>query len=89
LVTDAPIYSAFLLMLKTIIMKAKTNDFFYIEELNTYVKLSAIESFKLESPIKTYGDSLTKCCIITNKSIYWCDKSIYHQLSNIFNTYNI
>ena len=76
-------------MLKITNMKAKTNDFFYIEELNTYVKLSAIESFKLELPIKASNDMQTKCCIITSKSIYWCDKSVYHELQNIFNTYSI
>lgn len=76
-------------MLKIINMKAKTDEFYYIEELKTYVKLSSIESFKLEKPFKSLDDSHLQCCIITNKSIYWCNQSIYHELSNIFNTYNV
>ena len=54
-------------------MKAK-NEFYYIEELKTYVKISSIESFKLEKPLKSLEDTFLKCCIISGKSIYWCDK---------------
>jgi hypothetical protein len=71
------------LMLKIINMKAKTDEFYYIEELKTYVKLSSIESFKLEKPIKTMNDSFLQCCIITNKSIYWCNRNVYSELQTI------
>ena len=77
------IYRAFLcLMLKKNKMKAK-KEFYYIEELKTYVKISSIESFKLEKPLKSLEDTFLKCCIITNKSIYWCNKNVYYELQNI------
>ena len=63
-------------------MKAK-KEFYYIEELKTYVKLSSIESFKLDNPLKSMDDLYLKCCIISNKSIYWCNKEIYYDLKNI------
>ena len=73
----------FLLMLKTIKMKAE-NEFYYIEELKTYVKISSIESFKLEKPLKSLEDTFLKCCIISGKSIYWCERKHFYFLQTLF-----
>ncbi len=60
-------------------MKAK---FYFIDELKVYVRLSSITSFKLEKPLKQMGDEHLKCCIIADKSIYWCDAKHFHSLKN-------
>ena len=53
-------------------MKAK-QKFYHIDELNVYVRLDSITSFKLEKPAKGWSDDYLKCCVIADKSIYWCD----------------
>lgn len=63
-------------------MKAK-NEFYYIEELKTYVKLSEITSFKLHKEMDSLPDSHYKCCIIVGKSIYWCNQSNFTNLKTI------
>jgi len=64
-------------------MKAK-KEFYYIEELKTYVKISSIESFKLEKPLKSLEDTFFKCCIISGKSIYWCERKHFDLLQILF-----
>jgi hypothetical protein len=63
-------------------MKAK-KEFYYIGELKTYVKLSSIESFKLEKPMKSFDDSHFKCCIVSGKSIYWCNPEHFINLETL------
>jgi len=63
-------------------MKAK-NEFYYIEELKTYVKLSEITSFKLHKEMKNLPDSFYQCCIVVGKSVYWCNQLHFTNLKTI------
>lgn len=63
-------------------MKA-SQEFYYVEELKLYVKLSSVTSFQLDKPLKSLPSSHEKCCLIVGKSVFWCDAIHYNNLKYI------
>lgn len=56
-------------------------SFFLIEDLNVYINLYYLTSFKLEAPLKGFKE---KCCIVVGPStIYWCDAENFNILEKL------
>lgn len=62
-------------------------EFYYIDELKTYIKLSSIVSISCNTKTKEYAQTTTeRCCIVLfSDTVYWCNIKHFYELKNILN----
>lgn len=61
-------------------------EFYYVDELRIYIRLSNIVSFSCGGNIREYGQTQDRCCIVLfSETVYWCNAKHFLELKKIFN----
>ena len=60
-------------------------EFYYVDDLNIYIRLSSIVTFSCGNSIKGLGKQYDRCCIVIfSETVYWCDNKHFEKLKEIF-----